>query len=132
MIKKEIGEMKSESVKKVIEYFDHIAKRGTAKDIGVSGSFMTSLCKRGYMKVVDTEESFICIDESRNLYQKVEINIYAPAKPIKVMFGDYCQSINRLAEAEKTKANSMIECAKNRLTSAQCLISRIDFVNPSN
>jgi hypothetical protein len=132
MIKKEIGEMKSESIKKVIGYFDHIAKRGTAKDIGVSGSFMTSLCARGYMRVVDTEESFICIDESRNLYQKVEINIYAPAKPIKVMFADYCKSINKLAEAEKAKANTMIECAKNRLTSAQCLISRIEFVNPSN
>jgi hypothetical protein len=132
MIKKEIGEMRSDSVKKVVEYFNHIAQRGTAKDIGVSGSFMTSLCARGYMRVVDTEESFICIDESRNLYQKVEINIYAPAKPIKVMFGDYCQSINKLAEAEKAKANTMIECAKNRLTSAQCLISRIEFVNPSN
>jgi hypothetical protein len=132
MIKKEIGEMKSESVKKVIEYFDHIAKRGTAKDIGVSGSFMSSLCARGYMRIIDTEESFICIDESRDLYRKVEINVYAPAKPIKVMFGDYCQSINRLAEAEKAKANSMIECAKNRLTSAQSLISRIEFVNPSN
>ena len=132
MIQKEIGEMKSESIKKVVEYFNHIAQRGTAKDIGVSGSFMTSLCKRGYMRIVDTEEHFICVDESRDLYRKVEVNIYAPAKPIKAMFVDYCHSINRLAEAEKAKANSMIECAKDRLTSAQCLIGRIDFVNPSN
>ena len=132
MIKKEIGEMKSESIKKVMEYFNHTAKRGTAKDIGVSGSFMSSLCKRGYMRIIDTEESFICIDESRDLYKKVEVNVYAPAKPIKTMFVDYCHSINKLADAEKEKANSMIECAKNRLTSAQRLISRIDFVNPSN
>jgi hypothetical protein len=132
MIKKEIGEMRSDSVKKVIEYFDHIAHRGTAKDIGVSGSFMSSLCARGYMRIVDTEEQFVCIDESRDLYRKIEINIYAPAKPIKTMFADYCHSINKLADAEKAKANTMIECAKNRLTSAQCLISRIDFVNPSN
>jgi hypothetical protein len=132
MIKTEIGEMRSDSVKKVIEYFDHIAQRGTAKDIGVSGSFMSSLCKRGYMRVVDTEDHFICIDESRDLYRKVEVNIYAPAKPIKIMFADYCHSINKLADAEKEKANTMIECAKSRLTSAQSLISRIDFVNPSN
>jgi hypothetical protein len=132
MIKTEIGEMRSDSVKKVIEYFDHIAQRGTAKDIGVSGSFMTSLCARGYMRVADTEDHFICIDESRDLYRKVEVNIYAPAKPIKIMFADYCHSINKLADAEKEKANTMIECAKSRLTSAQSLISRIDFVNPSN
>lgn len=131
MIKREIGEMKSESIKKVVAYFDHIAKRGTAKDIGVSGSFMSSLCARGYMRVIDTEESFICIDESRGLFRKVETNVYAPAKPIKTMFGDYCKSINRLAETEKTKANEMIECAKSRLASVQCIISRIDFVNPS-
>ena len=132
MIKKELGEMKAESLKKVVEYFDHIAQRGTAKNIGVSGSFMTSLCARGYMRVVDTEEQFVCVDESRDLYRKVEINVYAPAKPIKTMFFDYCKSINKLAETEKFKANSMIECAKNRLTSAQCLISRIDYVNPSH
>lgn len=131
MIKKEIGEMRSESMKKVVAYFDHIAKRGTAKEIGVSGSFMSSLCARGYMRVIDTEESFICIDESRNMYRKVEVNIYAPAKPIKIMFSDYCKSIKRLADTEKTKANEMIECAKNRLASVQCIISRIDFVNPS-
>ena len=132
MVKKEIGEMRSESMKKVVEYFDHIAQRGTAKDIGVSGSFMSSLCARGYMRVVDTEESFVCVDESRDLYRKVEVNVYAPAKPIKALFSDYCKSINRLAETEKSKANSMIECAKDRLSSAQCLLSRIDFVNPSN
>lgn len=132
MVKKEIGEMKSESMKKVVEYFDHIAQRGTAKDIGVSGSFMSSLCARGYMRVIDTEESFVCIDERRDLYRKIEVNVYAPAKPIKALFSDYCKSINRLAETEKSKANSMIECAKDRLSSAQCLLSRIDFVNPSN
>ncbi len=132
MVKKEIGEMRSDSMKKVVEYFNHIAQRGTAKDIGVSGSFMTSLCKRGYMRIVDTEESFICVDESRDLYRKVEINVYAPAKPIKTMFADYCKSINKLADAEKAKANLMIECAKDRLTSAQSIISRIEFVNPSN
>ena len=132
MIKKEIGEMKSESMKKVVEYFSNNAKRGTAKEIGVSGSFMSSLCARGYMKIVDTEEGFVCVDTSRDLYRKVEVNVYAPAKPIKVMFADYCKSINILADAEKRKANAMIECAKDKLTAAQCLIGRIDVVNPSN
>jgi hypothetical protein len=132
MIKKEIGEMKSEIMKKLVEYFNHIAKGGTAKEIGVSGSFMSSLCARGYMRIIDTEESYICIDESRDLYRKVEVNVYAPAKPIKALYSDYCKSINRLAEAEKSKATTMIECAKSKLTSAECLISRIEFVNPSN
>ena len=132
MIKKEIGEMKSESIKKVVEYFNHIAQRGTAKDIGVSGSFMSSLCSRGYMQVVDTEECFICVDERKNLYYKAKINVYALAKPINTMFDDYCKSINKLAEVEKVKAATMIECAKDKLTSAQSIISRIDFVNPSN
>lgn len=132
MIKKEIGEMKSESIKKVMEYFSHIAQRGTAKDIGVSGSFMSSLCSRGYIQVVDTEEGFICVDERRNLYHKVSINVYALAKPITTMFDDYCKSINKLAETEKLAATALIACAKDRLTSAECLISRIDFVNPSN
>lgn len=132
MVKKEIGEMRSDSMKKVVEYFTHNAKRGTAKEIGVSGSFMSSLCARGYMKVIDTEEAFVCVDESRHLFRMVEVNVYAPAKPIKVMFADYCKSINELVEAEKRKANAMIECAKDRLTSAQCLLGRIDFVNPSN
>lgn len=132
MIKKPIGEMKSESIKKVVEYFDHIAKKGTAKDIGVSGAFMSSLRARGYIGVVDTEEHFICVDERRNLYHKVEVNVYAPTKPIRVMLSDYCDSINFLVETEKIRANAMIESAKDRLTSAQCLLGRIDFVTPSN
>lgn len=132
MIKKPIGEMKSESIKKVVEYFDHIAQRGTARDIGVSGAFMSSLCARGYMKVIGVQEQFVCIDEGSALYRKIEINIYAPTKPIRVMLSDYCDNINLLAETEKIKANAMIERAKDRLTSAQCLLGRIDFVTPSN
>lgn len=132
MIKKELGEMKAESLKKVVEYFDHIAQRGTAKDIGVSGSFMSSLCARGYMSVVDTQESFMCIDENENLYRKVEVNIYAPRVKISRLCEDYARSINRIADTEKFKALSTIETAKAKLTEVQSIISRIDYVNPSH
>lgn len=132
MIKKELGEMKAESLKKVVEYFSTVAKRGTAKDIGVSGSFMSSLCARGYMSVVGTQESFMCINENENLYRKVEVNIYAPKVKISRLCEDYANSINRIANTEKVKALSMIETAKDRLTEVQSIISRIDYVNPSH
>ena len=132
MIKKELGEMKAESLKKVVEYFSTIATRGTAKDIGVSGSFMSSLCQRGYMSVVDTQESFMCINENENLYRKVEVNIYAPRVKISTLCERYANSINRIANTEKVKALSMIETAKDRLTAVQSIISRIDYVNPSH
>lgn len=132
MIKKELGEMKAESLKKIVEYFSTIAKRGTAKDIGVSGSFMTSLCKRGYMSVVGTQESFICVNEHDDLYRKVEVNIYAPKVPISKLCEDYANSINGIANIEKFKAQSLIEMAKDRLTAVQSIISRIEYVNPSH
>lgn len=132
MIKKELGEMKAESLKKVVEYFSTIAKRGTAKDIGVSGSFMTSLCQRGYMSVVGTQESFMCINEDENLYRKVEVNIYAPKVNISRLCEDYAKSINGIANLEKFKAQSLIEMAKTKLTDVQSIISRIEYVNPSH
>jgi hypothetical protein len=132
MIQREIGEMRSESMKKVINYFTNTAARGSASDIGVSGSFMTSLCRRGYMQVVDTESKMVLIDEYRRLYKEVEINIYAPRGSVARLYVAYADSINKLANEEKSKAETMLECAQNRLRDVQNLISRIDFVNPSN
>lgn len=124
MIKKEFGTLQVMNVKAVIDYFS-THHSGKAKDIGVSGSFMTSLCARGYAKVTDTVEEFVLVDSYNELYKKVEVNVYALKVAPSTLAVEYNTSRERMATIEKTKAEGLIECAKQRLTEAERLLQGI-------
>lgn len=124
MIKKEFGTLQKNNIKTVIDYFS-THHSGKAKDIGVSGSLMSSLCVRGYAKVVDTTEEFVLVDSYSNLYKKVEINVYALKVAPSTLAVEYNTSRKRMAKIEKTKAETLIGCAKKRLTEAENLLQGI-------
>jgi hypothetical protein len=124
MIKKEFGTLQKNNIKAVVDYFAN-NKQGKAKDIGVSGSLMTSLCRRGYAKVADVAEEFVLVDSYNNLYKKVEVNVYALKVAPSTLAVEYNTSRERMAKAEKTKAETLIDCAKKRLTEAENLLQGI-------
>ena len=124
MVKKEFGTLQKNNIKAVVDYFTDNAE-GKAKDIGVSGSLMTSLCRRGYTKVVDVAEEFVLVDSCNNLYKKVEVNVYALRVAPSTLAVEYNTSRERMAKVEKTKAETLIDCAKKRLTEAERLLQGI-------
>ena len=124
MVKKEFGTLQKNNIKAVVDYFAN-NKQGKAKDIGVSGSLMTSLCRRGYAKVADVAEEFVLVDSYNNLYKKVEVNVYALKVAPSTLAVEYNSSRKRMAKVEKTKAEILIDCAKKRLTEAENLLQGI-------
>lgn len=124
MVKKEFGTLQKNNIKAVVDYFTN-NRQGKAKDIGVSGSLMTSLCRRGYAKVVDTAEEFVLVDSYNNLYKKVEVNVYALNVTPSALANYYNSSRKLMAKVEKTKAETLIDCAKKRLTEAENLLQGI-------
>ena len=124
MVKKEFGTLQKNNIKAVVDYFAN-NEQGKAKDIGVSGSLMTSLCRRGYAKVVDTAEEFVFVDSYNDLYKKVEVNVYALNVTPSALANYYNSSRKRMAKVEKTKAETLIDCAEKRLTEAENLLQGI-------
>ena len=124
MVKKEFGTLQMMNVKAVIDYFS-TNHSGKARDIGVSGSFMSSLCARGYAKIIDTVEEFVLVDSYNNLYKKVEVNVYALKVAPSTLAVEYNVSRERMAIAEKTKAEILIEAAQVRLRDAENLLKGI-------
>lgn len=124
MVKKEFGTLQIANIKAVIDYFTTHCS-GKAKDIGVSGSLMTSLCRRGYAKVAGVAEEFVLVSPAENLYKKVEVNVYALIVAPSTLAVEYNTSRERMAKVEKTKAETLIEAAKRRLTEAEWLLQGI-------
>ena len=125
MVKKEFGTLDINKAKAVVNYFSSKASRGRARDIGVSGSFMSSLCARGYAKVAGVAEEYICIDKDSNLHKKVEVNIYELTISAAQLAAAYNNSRGRMADVEKTKAETLISCAQDRLNEAKRLLEKI-------
>lgn len=125
MVKKEFGTMRLMDVKAVVDYFTTKSDRGTAEDIGVSGAFMTSLHRRGYVKMVDTKPAFLCIDESTQTYKKIEVYVYALEVSPFVLMTEYKESRERMSEAQKTRAEALIEQAQEKLEHAKQLLQNI-------
>ena len=124
MVKKEFGTLQMKNVKAVVDYFAN-NEQGKAKDIGVSGSLMTSLCRRGYAKVVDVAEEFVLVDSYNNLYKKVEVNVYALSIAPSTLAVEYNTSRERMANVEKVKAETLIQAAQARLRDAENLLHGI-------
>lgn len=123
MVKKNFGEMRMMDVKAVVDYFSH-NKNGKARDIGVSGSFMSSLCARGYAKVVGTEYEFVCID-GNELYRRVEVNVYGLKIAPLALAGEYNASREMMATIEQFKAKALIGMAQDKLREAENLLKGI-------
>ena len=124
MVKKEFGTIKIENVKTVVSFFSQ-NDRGTAREIGASGSFMHSLCERGYVRVVDTIDTMVCINEYVGLYRKIPINVYALTVSPTQLYDFYCSSVTRLADIKKSDAECLIAQAKDKLTEVENMLAQL-------
>ena len=111
MVKSSITNLNRGSILKVVAYFSD-KEQGKANEIGVSGAFMTSLRKRGYIKVVATEETFVLVDERNDLYRKMSINVYGLVKPISSLLDDYCDKAEKIEIDKINKAHNIIRHAE--------------------
>lgn len=124
MVKKEFGTNKIENVKAVVNFFSQNT-RGTAAEIDTSGSFMRSLCDRGYATVVDTNYAMVCINEYAGLYRKIPINVYALTVSPTQLYDFYCSSVTRLADIKKSNAECLIAQAKDKLTEVESMLAQL-------
>lgn len=124
MVKKEFGTIKIENVKTVVDFFSQNT-RGTSVEIGASGSFMRSLCDRGYAVVVDTIYTMVCINSSSELYRKTPINVYALTISPSKLYEFYCASVTRLADIKKSDAEYLIAQAKAKLTEVENMLAQL-------
>jgi hypothetical protein len=119
-MKSAITNLNQGNIIKVANYFT-TKQEGKAKDIGVSGAMMTSLCKRGYVQVIRKEEDFLCVGD--NLYRKIEINVYAMARPTSRLLADYLSTAEKEIVKEIEKAEKMLHAEEQKLITAQSRIN---------
>ena len=126
MVKSSIANLNRGSVLKVVAFFSD-KEQGKANDIGVSGAFMTSLRKRGYIKVVATEETFVLVDERNDLYRKMSINVYGLVKPISSLLDDYCEKAEQVEIEKINKAHDIIRHAEGEIKALECKIEAAKY-----
>lgn len=115
-MKSAITNLNQGNIIKVANYFT-ANQEGKAKDIGVSGAMMTSLCKRGYVQVIRKDEEFLCIGD--NLYRKIEINVYAMARPTSRLLADYLSTAEKEIVKKIEKAEKVLHAGEKELNHAQ-------------
>ena len=117
-----IGEYKAEKVAKVVGYFkDNI--NGKARDIGIDGSFASSMVGLGVLRVCGKATDFISV--GGDMYRKVEVNIYECCVPVSVIVESYKYDSERVINNKKTLADWHITEAEKRLEEAKAHINAI-------
>lgn len=48
----------------------------TSEDVDIAGSTLSWLARYGVLKVVGTRQAFICVDEYKETYKKIKVNVY--------------------------------------------------------
>lgn len=129
IVKTPLAKMNIEDVKKVVDFFwnhphDTLA---TASEIGVSGSFMTSLVKRGYAKVARKRlGEFYPVGDG--LYRRREYNEYYMTCPVEDFWHDYVKSTQLIATNLKDSATGHIYLAREKLSEAAMMLERVEGI----
>ena len=123
-----LANMNVESAMKVANYFAQSPyAKATAAELGVSGAFMTSLVRRGYVNVVGERDcGFRHVGDG--LYRKNIANEYSLRVSATEFWNDFVLSTNNKAECLKISATSNIEVAQRKLDEAKNLLTKVDSV----
>lgn len=118
-------------VKKVAEHFSNMGHNypSLADDIGVNGSFMSSLVRRGIAKVVGQQEIFVCVDEHEGLYRKYNANLYVLNITANDFWQRYVRSVECECNCKKRQAEEYVSAAKRKLTEVERLLDRVGNVH---
>ena len=123
-----LADMNVESAIKVANYFaQNPYARATAAELDVSGAFMTSLVRRGYVNVVGERDcGFRYVGDG--LYRKNMAHEYSLRVTAEQFWNDYTLSSNNKAKCLKDSATYDIEVAQRKLDEAKNLLTRIEGV----
>ena len=126
----EFGKAHFGCVKKVAEHFSNVGSNcpSTADDMGVNGSFMSSLVRRGAAKVVGQKEVFVCIDAHNNLYRRYEANLYVLTITASDFWKMYVRNVESECNYKKRQAEEYVSAAKHKLTEVENLLSKVNAI----
>ena len=126
----EFGKANFGCVKKVAEHFSSVGEScpSLADDIGVNGSFMSSLVRRGIAKVVGVRDVFVCVDEHDGLYKKYRANLYVLNITANDFWQKYVHSVEYECNCKKRQAEEYVSEAKRKLTEVERLLDRVGSV----
>jgi predicted DNA-binding protein (UPF0278 family) len=126
----EFGKANFGCVKKVAEHFSNVGANcpSSADDMGVNGSFMSSLVRRGVAKIVGKKEVFVCIDEHEGLYRKYNANLYVLNITASDFWKMYVRSVEQECNHKKRQAEEYVSEAKRKLTEVERLLDRVGTV----
>lgn len=108
----DIGHLNADKMAQVINYFSKTLE-GTASEIGVSGSFMSSLVRRGYIKIVRKQEG-PTIYVSRTKKIDTTINVYALNVSIKDLIHYYAYDSKKYRQEKQDIVNHHLYQAQLR------------------
>ena len=117
-------------VKKVAEHFNNVGSNrpSTADDIGVNGSFMSSLVRRGTAEVVGKKAVFVCVDDHEGLYRRYEANLYVLTITASDFWRMYVRSVESECNHKKRQAEEYVSAAKYKLTEVENLMSKVNAI----
>ena len=123
----EFGKANFESVKKIAEHFNNVGA-GTpsaAADMDVSGSFMSSLLRRGIVKVAGLKEMFVKVEGTENLYRRYEARLYVLTITASDFWKMYVRDVERQCNIKKQDAEAYVSAAKDKLREVECLLDKV-------
>lgn len=123
-----LANMNIESAMKVANYFaQNPYTKATAAELDVSGAFMTSLVRRGYVYVAGERDcGFRYVGDG--LYRKNMAHEYALRVTAEEFWNDFVLSTNNKANCLKSSATYDIEVAQRKLDEAKALLTRVEGV----
>lgn len=124
-----LSNMNIESAIKVANYFaQNPYAKATAAELGVSGAFMTSLVRRGYVNVAGERDcGFRYVGDG--LYRKNMAHEYCLRVAPVDFWNDYVLSTNNKANRLKDDATCCIEVAQHKLEEAKSLLAKIESIH---
>ena len=124
-----LANMNVESATKVAAYFaQNPYAKATAAELDVSGAFMTSLVRRGYVNVVGERDcGFRHVGDG--LYRKNVVNEYCLRVTAEEFWDDYTLSSHNKAKCLKISATTDIESAQRKLDEAKAILSKVENVH---
>lgn len=123
----DFGKKNFDSMKKVAEHFNNVGActPSSADDIGVSGSFMMGLVRKGAARISGKRECFVCIDDRQQLYRRYEANLYVLSITASDFWKRYVQGVERICQEKKQQAESYVSAAKSKLTEVERLLDKV-------
>ena len=125
----DFGKANFDSVKKVAEHFAKVGPTtpSSADDMGLSGSFLMSLVKKGALRIVGKKEVFCPV--GGDLYRRHEANLYVLEMTPREFWNTYVGCVESECRSKRRDAENYVACAKQKLNEVEDLLTKLRAVS---